>query len=217
MISEIKHVFNRGVNKNLIFFNDSDKKRFIESLYKFNNKKGALRNTSKSIFQNKPKQEKLVEILKWSLMPNHFHLLLLEIEEGGITEFIKRLANGYTKYINIKYKKSGYLFQNTTKMVLVENDSQYLYIPFYVDLNPLDLAFPNWNNNGIKNKEKALQYLRNNKWSSYYDYQNGVPRDYSCLIDKDKFYELFNTDKDQYEKELKDLIENPIKKFKDES
>jgi hypothetical protein len=100
-------------------------------------------------------------------------------------------------------------------MLLVEDNSQYLYLPFYIDLNALDLNFPNWNNEGIKNIENALQYLKNNKWSSYYDYQNETPRDYSCLINKDKFYELFDTNKKQYEKELIDLIKNPIKKLKD--
>lgn len=214
MINDIKHIFNRGIKKNPIFLDDHDRRRFVESLYKFNNQDGAIRDRSSDFFQDPPEQKKLVEILQWSLLPNHFHLLLLERVDGGITEFIKRLANGYTKYFNIKYKKSGYIFQNTTKSVLLETDQQFLYIPFYIDLNPLDQAYPNWKNIPVQNPNKAIEWLCEYEWSSYYDYQNERKRNFSCLINTDKFYSLFDTNKKRYKNELVKLIKNPLKQPK---
>lgn len=219
MVDNIRHVFNRGVNKINIFNSDADRKRFVECLYKFNDVDGALRSRAKNIFDNPPKQEKLVEILKWTLMPNHFHLLLVEKVDGGITEFMKRLGNGYTKYFNIKYKRSGYLFQNNAKMVLLENDQQFLYIPYYIDLNILDTEFANWKESGIRDTRGAINFLENYKWSSFQDFSSGQPatlttRDYSCLVNKELFYELFDISEIEYQKEIESLIKNPIPKNK---
>jgi putative transposase len=214
MIGDIKHIFNRGINKNDIFIDDSDRRRFVESLYKFNNEGTAIRSEAESFFDNPPPQEKIVEILKWTLMPNHFHLLLQEKVDGGISEFTRRLGNGYTKYFNIKHKKSGFLFQNRTKMVLLENNRQFLYIPYYVDLNVLDINSPNWKQEGLKDIDKALTSMKNYRWSSFSDYFDSQERNFSCVINKKLFYDLFDCDKKYYKKELRDFIKNPVTKFK---
>jgi putative transposase len=220
MKGDIKHVFNRGVNKINTFNSDADRQRFIECLYKFNNKDTAIRSEAEDFFKNPPPQEeKIVEILKWALMPNHFHLLLYEVVDGGITEFIKRLGNGYTKYFNIKNKRSGYLFQNTARMVLLENNAQFQYIPFYIDQNIIDIKFPNWKENGLKNTEEVIDFLKNYKWSSFTDYIRQPAtltsqRDFSCLINKEMFYNLFDITEKEYQKELTGLIKNPITKTK---
>ena len=214
MIDDIKHIFNRGINKNDIFVDDSDRVRFVESLYKFNNEGMAVRSEAESFFDNPPPQEKIVEILKWTLMPNHFHLLLQEKVDGGISEFVRRLGNGYTKYFNIRHKKSGFLFQNRTKMVLLENDRQFLYIPYYIDLNVLDIKFPNWKQKGLMNPKESLEFMKNYEWSSYYDYFNNQSRNFSTVINKELFYNVFDTDEKFYKKELSDFIKNPVQKFK---
>lgn len=214
MVGDIKHVFNRGINKNNIFIDNSDRQRFLECLYKFNNEGLALRSESKSFFNDPPPQERIVEVLKWVIMPNHFHLLLQETVEGGISEFVRRLGNGYTKYFNIKHKKSGFLFQNRTKMVLVENNRQFLYIPYYIDLNVLDINFPNWKKTGLKDINRALQFIENYTWSSSPDYLTNQNRDISSIINKELFNDLFDTDEKFYKKELKYFIKNPIEKFK---
>ena len=220
MIGDIKHVFNRGVNKINTFNNDDDRQRFVECLYKFNNKDFAIRSEAEDFFRNPPPQDnKIVEILKWTLMPNHFHLLLVEVTEGGITEFMKRLGNGYTKYFNIKNKRSGYLFQNTARMNLLENDRQFLYIPYYIDMNILDTKFPNWKETGIKDTNIAINFLNNYQWSSFSDYTRQratltSQRDLSCLINKEMFYDLFDITEKEYQKELTGLIKDPIPKMK---
>ena len=213
MINDIKHIFNKGVNKSPIFLDDSDKKRFLESLYKLNNKGRALRDRSKDMFQNPPGQKKIVEVLKWTLMPNYFHLLLLEKETGGITEFIKRLTNSYTKYFNIKYKRSGYLFQNKTQTLLIERKEQFLYIPSYIDLSSLSLSYPSWKENGVKNADRAMEWLTDYEWSSFYDYQDVMQRKYNCLINQAEFYKNFSTNKNKYKTDLLKLIKEPLNKL----
>jgi putative transposase len=214
MINDIKHVCNRGIDKNDIFADDHDRQRFVDSLYKFNNEGGAIRSRIYPLLNNPPPQEKIVEILMWTLIPNHFHLLLQEKVEGGISEFINRLGNGYTKYFNIRHKRSGFLFQNRTKMILLENNRQFLYIPYYIDLNILDVISPNWKRDKVRNAETALRAMGKYKWSSFYDYFNNNNRDLSCVINQELFYNLFNINKKKYEKELLDFIKNPIEKSK---
>jgi putative transposase len=220
MIGDIKHVFNRGVNKINTFNNDTDRQRFVECLYKFNNKDIAIRSEAEDFFKDPPPQEeKIVEILKWTIMPNHFHLLLYEVVDGGITEFMKRLGNGYTKYFNIKNKRSGYLFQNTARMNLLENDRQFLYTPYYIDINILDTKFQNWKETGIDDTKKAIDFLNSYQWSSFSDYTRQRATltsrsDFSSLINMEMFYDLFDITEKEYQKELVSLIRDPIPKIK---
>lgn len=196
MIGDIAHVCNRGVNKENIFLNNSYYCRFVESLYKLNNKSGALRYEGKALFDNLPKQEKLVEILKWSLMPNHYHLLLYEVVDGGIVEFTKRLGNSYTKYFNIKNERSGYLFQNAAKIIRIDNQAQQNYIPLYIDLNPLDILKIERKGN-IKND---LKKLANYRWSSFGDYFDVLH--FPEITNVSLFYNLFNISEKAYKKDL---------------
>src|SRR3990167_3703185 len=164
MVGDIAHICNRGVEKRKIFLDRRDYSRFVENLYFLNNQKGKLITEKKNIFQTPyllPKQDKLVEILKWVALPNHYHLLLHEIAEGGILEFTKRLGNAYTKYFNTKNKgRSGYLFQNSAKIIPISKNSQFLYIPIYIDLNSTDLISPNWKNRKDNNTQKILNFLK---------------------------------------------------------
>lgn len=207
MIGDVVHICNRGFNKEKIFNDEADFVRFVESLYKFNNKNGALRFQGKSIFSDPPEQDRLVDILKWSLLPNHYHLLLHEKIEGGVVEYTKRLGNGYTKYFNIKNRRSGYLFQNSAKIIPIENHAHFLYIPFYVELNPLDSFDKSWRTDGVRNLSRALDFLSNYPWSSYRDYE--TERDYSCLLSKDVFYDLFETNNANYTKDVRDFLKKP--------
>lgn len=203
MTGDIAHVCNRGVEKRKIFLDRYDHERFIENLFLLNNAPGKIR-TKKKYPYNDPSltQDKLVEVLKWTLLPNHYHLLLYEVVDGGILEFTKRLGNAYTKYFNIKNKgRSGYVFQNHAKQIPIENDPQFVYIPFYVDLNSLDKLFAKWRNEPIPKTEEAIEYMRRYEWSSFADYFGSGVRE--GVVNQDLFYEIFGTDKDQYLEDLK--------------
>jgi putative transposase len=215
MIGDIAHICNRGIEKRKIFLDTSDYERFVENLFLLNNSKGKIRS-SKNIFRAKklPEQDKLVEVLKWSLLPNHYHLLLYEKREGGILEFTKRLGNAYTKYFNIKNNgRSGYVFQNHAKIIPITDERQALYIPYYIDINPLDLVFSNRKNLLPTSSKKALEFLRQYEWSSYKDYFGKGEQ--SLLVSKDLFYELFDIQPGKYEEELVKLSTCEVDEFEE--
>lgn len=108
-------------------------------------------------------------------MHNHFHLLISERTEGGITQFLTKVNVGYAKYFNERYCRQGALFQGRTKKVRVEQNAHYLYIVHYIHLNPLDYlkGFEKWrirSKAGIGHVGVALEYLKTYRWSSYLDY-----------------------------------------------
>lgn len=157
IIGEFYHILNRGVAQIPIFNNKLDFNRFVRTMlyYQIEGPKprfSFFRPTSKSLDLNK----KIVEVICYCLMPNHFHLLLQQARDGGITEFISKLSNSYTKYFNTKNKRLGPLFQGEFKAVHVETNEQLIHLSRYIHLNPLV---------GFKTKNLDSYY-----WSSFREY-----------------------------------------------
>jgi putative transposase len=175
---EIYHVYNRGVEKRDIFLDESDYLRFMHDLFEFNDSESTfnlayrIRNSQEiGIARARQKPRKLiVELMAFCLMPNHFHLLMRQKVNNGISCFMQKLGTGYTKYFNQKQKRVGSLFQGTYKTELVKNDTHLLHLPYYIHANPLDLAMPEWREREIKNHKQALQFLTTYRWSSFLDY-----------------------------------------------
>lgn len=139
---EIFHLYNRGVEKRLIFSDNGDYIRFLDTL-KFYSSKNQPGKFSTFIIpppgwkrQGGDVEELLVEIYAYCLMPNHFHLLLKQLVDNGISILLGKLLNSYTKYFNTKYQRTGHLFQGTFKSVRVRNDEQFLHLSRYIHLNP---------------------------------------------------------------------------------
>ena len=118
------------------------------------------------------KREPLVQIHAWVLMGNHYHLLISEVAENGISQFLKKLNMGYSKYFNERYGRSGALFQGKTKKILVDRHAHFLWVLHYIHFNPLDYlqGTKHWRTQSLKNSRMALKWLRDYKWSSYRDY-----------------------------------------------
>src|SRR3989344_4293942 len=124
---------------------------------------------------DRPTRKRLVDIHGWCLMKNHYHLLLSERAEGGMSLFLRKLNVGYAKYFNQKYKRTGVLFQGRTKKIPILRDQQFNYILHYIHLNPLDYlkGAEDWRirmKGKIGNAKAALEYLKKYRWSSYLDY-----------------------------------------------
>lgn len=138
--AEYYHIYNRGVEKRDVFMNKADQLRFLETLnyYRFAPQPMKLSDHKKRQNEIKKidKQVELVKIYCYCLMPNHFHLLIRQVHEGGITRFMKFILNSYTKYFNIKYDRVGSLFQGVFKAKLVENDEYLLQLSRYIHRNP---------------------------------------------------------------------------------
>src|SRR3990167_11393272 len=202
MVGDIAHVCNRGVEKRKIFLDHADYVRFRDNLFLLNNIEGKIRTKHKDIFQTNiklPERDKLVDIFKWSLLPNHFHLLLHETIDGGILEFTKRLGNAYKKYFNTKNNgRSGYLFENSAKIVPMQSESYFAYIPIYIDLNPIDLI--------PKSSHKKLELLKSYEWSGLKNYYGECQDD--KIVNKELFYKVFETNPNKYERDLKGFLEN---------
>jgi putative transposase len=143
---EVYHIYNRGADKQCVFKDSEDFLRFYRSMLLFNSQKPIINFSSAStqreeIFNSVP----LVEIHAYSLLPNHFHFLLKQLVDGGISEYMKRLSGGYTSYFNERYERSGVLFQGRYKKVHVSSQEQYQYLFAYVNENHYvhNLARPN--------------------------------------------------------------------------
>lgn len=190
----IYHVFNRGVEKRRVFMDEHDYSRFVNNLAIFNDARAVL-NAKYRIKEIKSidNREPLIDILAFCLMPNHFHLLLRQKEDNGISKFMNKIGVGYTNYFNLKYERVGPLFQGAFKSILIDKEPQFLYIPYYIHLNPLDLIIPNWRENGVNKLKTAVEFLDSYKWSSHRDY-----------IGKSNFIEVLN------KQPLNEFFVNPI-------
>jgi putative transposase len=129
---EFYHIFNRGVDKRDIFNNKHDLDRFIEGVVEFNTIE-RLGNIDRGHI--KDGKYRLVDIVAYCLNPNHYHLILRQIQNKGIEKFMHKIGMGYTKYFNIRNKRSGSLFQGTFKAVHIETNEQLLHTSTYVNLN----------------------------------------------------------------------------------
>jgi len=168
---EIYHIYNRGVEKREVFLNEKDYLRFIHGMCEFNNIAPAL-NLSYRLLKSDFNRDKkpFVEILYFCLMPNHYHILLRQLIDTGITEFMRKIGTGYTNYFNTKNSRVGPLFQGKFKAIHISKEAHLLYLPHYIHLNPLDLVMPEWREQRIRDTQKALKFLKSYRWSSYLDY-----------------------------------------------
>jgi REP element-mobilizing transposase RayT len=120
----------------------------------------------------KDERDRLVEVLAFCLMPNHIHLLVRQLKEGGISKFIQKIASGYAAYFKKKYgiKLKGHFFQDRFEAVHIKTDEQLKVVFVYIHTNPISLIEPEWKEDGIEDPEKVIKFLENYKWSSYLDY-----------------------------------------------
>jgi len=167
---EYYHVYNRGNNKQEIFKNDHDRARLLFSLLGLQSEL-VLKNISRLVsnFVHKKSltlenddivniaKKRYVDLVNFSLMPNHFHLILFERQAGGISRYMQRVLNSYTKYFNTRHEKHGHLFGGTYRAVHIEDNEQLLYASAYVHRNCN--ALPKW-------AGRSSEY----PWSSYQDF-----------------------------------------------
>jgi putative transposase len=184
---EIFHVLNRGVEKIDVVLDDSDRLRFVHSLFVFNDSSAVDENHRHPGWHLPAnKRDKLVHIHAWCLMDNHYHILLSAVNDDvtKLSLFMKKLNGGYAKYFNEKYDRSGYLWQGRYRKISVERDCHFIHVPYYIHCNPLDYKFPEWRNGKVKNIKAAIKYLKEYRWSSHLDY-TGI-KNFSSIIEMDR-------------------------------
>ncbi|MDO8522492.1 MAG: transposase [bacterium] len=172
---ETYHVYNRGAGKQRIYTTPRDYERFMGLLCLANSKEPITYRGPSSVGIFKQEKEaaptqKLVDVLAYVLMPNHFHLVLKQIKDEGITKFMRKLATGYSMYFNIKYEHSGVLFQGRFKSSHINSEPYFRYIFSYVHLNPVELIEPDWKEGTIRNEKRVRKFLADYRYGSYFDY-----------------------------------------------
>ena len=128
-------------------------------------------------------------------MPNHFHFLVKEITEGGISKFMEKITTGYSLYFNTKHKRSGALFQGTFKAQHVHFDEYLKYLYAYIHLNPVKIVDTGWGDRKIENTQKAEEFLKSYHHSSYVDYLGEV-RDENIILSREEFPDYFSRETD---------------------
>lgn len=161
---DIYHIFTKSIAGFHIFRTDKDYSRMIELFKFYRIKKPPCRFSSYIEIKGKEQlitkiiasREHLVEIAAYCLMPTHIHLVLRQMEDNGISIFMKNILDSYTRYFNIRTKRKGPLWESRFKNVLVEDDEQLLHLTRYLHLNP--------SSDGIVSNPMEWQY------SSYVEY-----------------------------------------------
>lgn len=155
------HLYNRGVNKRLIFKDAKDYSTFLSYLQIYlspPNLQGESLKVSPSRKLRNYHGE--ITLLCYCLMPNHFHLMLRQNSDRGIDHFMRSLTTKYVRYFNTRYHRIGPLFQGPYKAVRIESEYQFTYLTKYIHRNPLDLPT-------FKDSPRRLQEY---KYSSYANY-----------------------------------------------
>lgn len=215
---EIFHIVVRRIGDNLLFKNTDDYFRGIFSVYEFNNVKSITIQSRRKIRATIKKKnrdpnsiivdgrDKLVEILAFCFMPNHVHLLVRQLKDGGISMFMQKFGAGYPAYFKKKYnlKRRGHFFQERFVAVHIKTDEQLKAVFVYIHVNSISLIEPKWKEKGIKNVEKAIEFVENYKWSSYPDYIG--KKNFPSVTNREFIWEIING-----ERGCKKFVEDWIK------
>ncbi len=175
--NEYYHVFNRGVARQPIFSSRHDYQqallaieyyRFSKPTIKLSRFKTLARNEKEKLMSSLNQDYlKLAQIISYCFMPNHFHLLLRQVTDNGISKFVGQFSNSYTRYFNTKHSRVGPLFQGPFKSVHVESEEQLIHVSRYIHLNPYVSS--------VVRETELTSY----PWSSYQTYLKGS----SSLVD----------------------------------
>lgn len=165
------HCYNRGIDKRITFESERDFERFLQILYLSNSLERIHRSDLASASTEKilttPRGSPLVEIGAFCLMHNHFHLLLKEITEGGISIFMQKVGIAYTLYFNIKNERTGNLFNKPFKSRHVSEDRYFQHVINYIHCNPAEPCEPGWKNGVVKNMKQLHKKLLAYPYSSF--------------------------------------------------
>jgi putative transposase len=180
------HCYNRGIDGRPLFIAPEDTQRFIELLYLCNSttrfERGNFQDLAHDEVLALERGEPLVAIGAYCLMDNHWHLLLQEIVEGGISKFLQRVGTGYTVFFNKKYEHVGNVMVKPFRSKHVSNDRYLRRVVQYIHFNPAEIYEPNWKKGRVKNFKSLQKKLLAYEGSSLMDY-HGSKRVQRAILD----------------------------------
>lgn len=190
----IYHVFDRTIDSRKVFQNQTNASEFLNILKYYRSLKA---NVSFSRYKNldfqlqksllftlQIKKYFMIEILAFCLMPTHFHILLRQRVEGGVSKYMATLLNSFTRFFNSKNKRKGPIFFPRFRSVSVQTDEQMIHTSRYIHLNPYS--------SGVI---KHIKDLENYKYSSFIEYIN---KGTNSLCETESTLNYFNNDRSKY-------------------
>lgn len=220
---EYYHIYSRTILNIPEFKNSGNAKRLEQAFLISNSTKASevylfLKNNKgldiKDVLKILEKGEKLVDILCYAIMPDHYHLLVREKKENGITNFIRSCNTSIAKYINIKSDRNGPLFESRFKSKHINSNEYLLHLSLYIHLNPLDfLINKEWREHGLLNWHEAKNKLLNYRWSSF-NYFLGDNHENHIISGTEIIKDQFNNKK-EYEIFLRDWSEKTANDIKE--
>lgn len=138
--NEYYHIYNRGVDKRKIFLDGKDYWKFLKNIKEFNNtsyyeERAKVLEDKKELSSFLGELEKVVDIVAYSLLPNHYHFIIRQLTDNGIPHFMHKIGTSFTNYFNKKYNRFGSLFQGPYKSIHVEDNNYLLWLSSYVNGN----------------------------------------------------------------------------------
>ena len=198
--NEYYHIYSRSIAKYVIFNNEQEYSRMIGliDILKYKNfsysfsKFKELKSEQQLLIKDQLKKQNnvLVDIVAYCIMPTHIHLILKQNKDDGITKYMGKLLNSYSKYFNTNHKRIGPLWAGRFKNVRVQDDDHLLHLTRYIHLNPCSANLVNkpeyWNYSSYN------EYINkvNNKICSYKNIISIKPNRYKSFVEDRKDYQV---------------------------
>jgi len=145
--NEIYHIYNRSIEHRPVFTHYREYSRALLCLDFYRSQNPLLSLSKVLLLEINLRNDFLaklrslanyrVDFLGFSFMPNHFHFLIRQNYDNGISRFMSDFCNSYTRYFNIKNKRVGPLFQGIFKAKRIETDQQLIHVNRYIHINPV--------------------------------------------------------------------------------
>lgn len=181
-VGSLIHVTNRGVRGADIVRDNADRRRAVRSLFYLNDTHSDPywhEEVSRlAMFERPPhwpEREPLVHIVAWTLLSNHFHLLIQEIREGGTARFMQRFGGSLTMCFNQKYREKGSLFQSSYRGKTIEADAHLNYLAFYILVKNTFEMYPGGLVAALAHFDDAWEWAAQYPFSSLRDHMLGEP------------------------------------------
>jgi REP element-mobilizing transposase RayT len=179
------HIYNRGTEKRTIFTDYVEYCRFVFLMWvcrigspEINLNRINVVAIAEAILNGDELEQKLytkeheplVAFVSWNLLPNHFHFILVPLVKGGISKYMGKIANAYTKYFNARHQRDGRLFQGSYKSIAIKDPKYFYTLIRYINLNHAELAEPEWKEHHIQNREALEKFINSYVWSAHLDF-----------------------------------------------
>lgn len=207
LTGEYYHVYSRGVEKRIIYSSPRDFERFLILLLVCNAEKPINISNLLKRYGGEPSQkmfgemvmreyeygentqaDTLTDVVAYALLPNHFHLILKEKREGGISKFMLKLTTAYSMYFNTKHERSGPLFTRPFRSRHIDSDEYFRWLFAYIHLNPVELYQDDWRRSGLADTTGTSSFLHRYRYASFSDYF-GAHRPESLILARESLPE----------------------------